>query len=248
MMRIWNPSHFYIGKGGRSNCPRWRGQDYRFKPNETKEVTDLCGRWLITEFGYYGLVSLPDRNVVQDNDEYDKAVESLRKYGIQQLYKWAVRVVDQWRQEAKKRIDNRESMLDLNDYVIHATQVLRKYQPEIALIDPETIKKHKLMREILGTVEHDSDKLLDQALQKEISDADKNARQYSHKQVEVKVDEKPLMPGEPTKASPISDARKSALKKATKKRRRKQPSVKKAAVENTMESMKVPINLDQNAL
>ena len=75
MMRIWNPSHFNIGKAGRSNCPRWRGQDFQFDANEVKEVTDLCGRWLITAFGYYGLVSLPDRNIITDQGDFDKVSE-----------------------------------------------------------------------------------------------------------------------------------------------------------------------------
>jgi len=108
MMRIWNPSHFTIGMPGRSNCPKWRGQDYKFDPNETKEVSDLCGKWLITEFGYYGLVSLPDRNVVTDPSDYEKAVRMQRENGIQQLYKWSIGVVDRYREEAKKAVDGRE--------------------------------------------------------------------------------------------------------------------------------------------
>jgi len=246
MMRIWNPSHFDVGQTGRSNCPKWRGQDYSFEANETKEVPDLCGRWLISEFGYYGLVSLPDRNIIKDPSDYDAAVVKLREHGIQQLYKWAVRVIDQYREEAKKCVDARERPPRPNDFVKMASKMHKKYHGDIMLSDPRTIEEHNLMREILGTVEHDSDKMLERSLEKEIKDADDNARQYSNEPLVI-MDDEPNLPGEPTRANPMSEERKTELlTQKTKRTRRTRKKVPK--VESTMENMKVPINLDQNAL
>lgn len=248
MMRIWNPSHFQIGESGRSNCPKWRGQDYSFNPNETKEVPDLCGRWLITQFGYYGLVSLPDRNIVTDKKEYIKAVETMRTFGIQQIYKWSVRVVDQYRDEAKKCIDSRERPPRPNNFVKLASKIQKKYKQQIILTDPATIEEHNLMREILGTVEHDSDKMLDRSLAKELKDADENARQYSRDDMVIE-DEDPQMPGEPTKAKPISEVRRVGLTRDTRKKPRKVAAKQAATADSTMENMKVPLDLDnQNAL
>lgn len=240
MMRIWNPSHFLIGKVGRSNCPRWRGQDYQFEPNETKEVSDLCGRWLISAFGYYGLVSLPDRNIVTDKEEYDKSVETMREHGIQQLYKWAVRVIDQYRDEAKKCVDARERPPRPNEFVKAASKIHKLYHSEIMLSDPETIKEHELMREILGTVEHDSDKLLDRSLAKGIKEDDENARQYSNKNKPI-VDKKPNVPtGEVTKTG-TTHAELTSTKPKAKKPKRPAPQPKKpvsSPVESAMENMK----------
>lgn len=245
-MRIWNPSHFTIGKVGRSNCPRWRGQDYKFKENEVKEVPDLCGRHLITAFGYYGLVSLPDRNIVTDNDQFDKAVEKLREHGVQQLYKWSVRVIDQYREEAKKCVDARERPPRPNEFVKTASKIHKKYHEEIMLSDPETIEEHNLMREILGTVEHDSDKLLDQTLTKEIADADKNSRQYSKDLAPVK-DVVPNTPGEP---EPKVDAKERAtIKNVPNKRKRKVAPTSAPSVQpSTMDNMKTDLDLDNSAM
>lgn len=244
MMRIWNPSHFKVGEAGRSNCPRWRGQDYSFEPNTTREVPDLCGRWLITQFGYYGLVSLPDRNIITDPSDYDAAVDKLREHGIQQLYKWAVRVVDQYREEAKKCVDARERPPRPNNFVKLASKIQKQYHSQIMLTDPTTIEEHNLMREILGTVEHDSDKMLERSLEKELKDSDDNARQYSREPLVI-VDEEPNMPNDPIKNSPMSDERKAELarKKAKKPRASRK---KKAATESTMENMKKPLDLSNN--
>jgi hypothetical protein len=203
---------------------------------------------LITQFGYYGLVSLPDRNIVQDKKEYNKAVELLRAYGIQQVYKWSVRVVDQYRDEAKKCVDSRERPPRPNNFVKLASRIQKKYKQHIVLTDPATIEEHELMREILGTVEHDSDKMLDRTLAKEVKDADENARQYSREEIVVE-DKEPQMPGEPTKAKPISEVRRAELSRETRKKTRKAAARKSATADSTMESMKVPLDLDnQNAL
>lgn len=234
-MRLWNPSHFTIGKPGRSNCPRWRGQDFQFEPNESKDVTDACGRWLITAFGYYGLVSLPDRNIVTDPKEYDKVVDKLRVHGIQQLYKWSVRVVDQYREEAKKHIDERVRPPKVNEFVKLASKICKHYQAEILLTDPETIEDHKLMREILGNVEHDSDKALDQVLNKSIADDDKNAAQYSREQPKVEIS-KPNKPKKP-KHGPYKNTGKGSKFADT-----------NSVVPPTMDNMKSSPDLDNSAM
>lgn len=230
-----------IGKPGRSNCPNWRGQDFVFEPNETKDVSDLCGRWLITQFGYYGLVSLPDKNIVTEKEEYDTAISKLREHGIQQLYKWSIRVIDQYREEAKKCVDARERPPRPNEFVKTASKVSKCYHEEMLLSDKETIEEHNLMREILGTVEHDSDKLLERTLQKELDDADKNSRQYSNQDKPVKIAE----PKEPQEPKP--DTGKHVHNKKNKKNKGGTPrSNNKSTVESTMENMQ-PLDLKDNA-
>lgn len=236
VMRIWNPSEFKIGQAGRSNCPKWRGQDYPFTPNELKEMPDACGRWMIREYAGYGLVSLPDRNIIRDNEEYDKAVHRLRTDGIRQLYKWAVRVVDQYRVEAKKCIDARERPPIINNFVKLATKIQKRYRPDVEMNDPELIADHQLMREIMGTVEHDSDKLLDQALTKELIDNEKNRQQYQSRD---EVTEIPItnMPSAPTQPNPISD---EARRRAANKKKKKRPGRKPGRKPN--QSQNSPVN------
>jgi hypothetical protein len=215
-------------------------------------VSDLCGKWLITEFGYYGLVSLPDRNVVTDPGAYDKAVVMQRESGIQQLYKWAIAVVDRYREEAKKAVDGRERPPKPNEFVKYASKIQKRYHSDVMLSDPGTIEEHKLMHEILGTVEHDSDKMLERALEGEIKDNAENVRQYTNEPLAVKeaeLNNKPdNLPGDPKQAQPMSEERKRELARKRNKNKGSQVRPKnKPVADNTMASAP-PIDLTDNAI
>lgn len=242
MMRIWNPSHFTIGNPGRSNCPRWRGQDFSFEPAETKDVTDLCGKWLISAYGYYGLVSLPDKNYVTDEDDYNTAIDKARDHGIRQLYKWAARVVDQYRTEYKKCIDARERGPKPNNFVKQASKICKQYKKDVLLSDPEIIEDQNLIREIMGGLEHDSDKLIENALGAEIEDAQKNVRQYSNEDAPVDIPN-PNVPGEPKKETGTKVLNKPGKKKDRGGKRTNSKPVAPA----TMDNMNVMPDLDAAA-
>lgn len=249
MMRIWNPTDFKVGDAGRSNCPRWRGQDYVFESNTTKDVSDLCGKWLITQYGYYGLVSLPDRNIVTDPDEYDDVLKKMKVKGIQAIYMWAQRVTNQWREEAKKCVDARERPPTVNNFLKKAYKIHKRYHADVMLSDPATIEEHEIMREILGTVEHDSDKQIDQILAKEVQDKFNNRRQYDHEPIVIneaalEVEEKPV----PVPAEPESEAGKTHVKVNKNKKKVKKASKPKAeTAPSTMANMKTPIDLGNAA-
>ena len=164
-MRIWNPTHFTIGQPGRSNCPKWRGTLFQFEPNETIDVPDACGRYLVKQFGY--LVAMPDRNIVTDPKEYDKLVREMGKRGIQELYKWATVVISNYRKLARNLIDDKRSAPRPDLFVLEAYEISKKYHSEVALTDSKAIKENEVMEKILGHVLYDSETLGETGLDKE---------------------------------------------------------------------------------
>jgi len=247
VMRIWNTSKFKAGRAGRSSCPKWRNQDMPFQPNEVKEVTDQCGRWLISEYSCYGLVALPDRNIVTDPKEYETAKNKLFYQGIQNIYKWAERVISQYREEAKLCMANRDPVRRPNYFVLLAQQIKDAYMPHVQANDPKTIHEQEVMKKILNMVDDRSyEKELDTTLKAELEDQLNNRKQYTSRDdvPSMTKDLKVPTPAEPTK--PAIRSTKPAIKKGNKKRPN-QPAKKPAQIE-TLTSELPPIDLDDAAM
>ena len=166
-IRIWNPTKFKIpesGKPGRSNCPSYRtqtsrGKDpgdgsitqyYTFQPDEVKEVEDRCGEWLISEWGFYGLVEKPDRNKYPKEEDYDTAEAAQKQIGIKAVFKYASDKIQNYRKQAGIFRQEGHNPPLPSDYVVQAMDIVETYKEEILYSDPATIRKREVMNKLLG--------------------------------------------------------------------------------------------------
>jgi len=199
MKKVWNPTDFDIGtdRRRRGAMPKYRGNQafvsyYPFIPGKIWDVGDHVAKYLIAEWGCFGLVEYPDRNIFPKEEDHKKACESQTTIAKVNMRNQAQGIVDSYEKLQRKFVTENRPTTNPSDLIVTAYEVIEKYKDSEQSLDPAIHRKREIRDKVadkFSNKKEEKKREHDQA----IIDREKKAREEFEKEETLKAQEEAFL-------------------------------------------------------